>query len=63
MSCAYYVGGSFYIILWMLYKNWGVLNILVFSMITIFFIDYCVFAIDPFVFFDMQYFSFRTLYT
>lgn len=24
VSCAYYVGGSFYIILWMLYKNWGV---------------------------------------
>lgn len=30
VSCAYYVGGSFYRIWLILYKNWGVLNILVF---------------------------------
>lgn len=33
LSCAYYVGGSFYMILFVLYKNWGVyvvLNILIF---------------------------------
>ena len=56
VSCAYYVGGSFYMILCVLYKNWGVLNITVFSIIAIFLL----FVV---VFFDVQYFSFRTLYT
>ena len=46
VSCAYYVGGSFYMIVVVLYKNWGVLNILVFSILT-------VFLFDPFVFFDV----------
>lgn len=31
VSCAYYVGGSFYMILFVLYKNWGVLKITIFS--------------------------------
>ena len=44
LSCAYYVGGSFYMILCVLYKNWGVLNILVFFNVSCFFIIYgCLF--------------------
>ena len=47
VSCAYYVGGSFYMILFVLYKNWGVygvLNISVFSIISYFFIVlFCLF--------------------
>lgn len=55
VSCAYYVGGSFYMILCVLYKNWGgfigVLNILVFFNIDYFFIIYgCLFRCVRFFF-------------
>ena len=39
LSCAYYVGGSFYMIFVMLYKNWGgLLNIYCFFNVYCFFI-------------------------
>lgn len=47
LSCAYYVGGSFYMILFVLYKNWGVyvvLNITIFFNIDCFLLFYgCLF--------------------
>ena len=49
LSCAYYVGGSFYMILFVLYKNWGVLWGIEYSC----FFNNCYFLLFYFVFFDV----------